>query len=87
MSAKQPTFKERIRLLDIAAHEIQAHAESLADNELLRSRLRSTAAIIADEAARMKLSNQRWEQQRQTKKAPVAPTLDRASDETDPVRQ
>ncbi|MCA9325928.1 hypothetical protein KDA23_07795 [Candidatus Saccharibacteria bacterium] len=86
MSTRQPTFKERIRLLDIAAREIEVHADTLSGNQLVQSRLHSTAAIIADEAARMKLAAQRWEQkapkQPATKKAPTPRALYRAADET-----
>lgn len=66
MSIKEPTFKERIRLLDICAHEIEVHADRHGNDQLVQKRLRSIADLVSDEAARMKLANQRWEQQRKT---------------------
>lgn len=75
MSTRQLTFKERIRLLDIAAHEIEAHAERLGANQRLQKRLRDVADLIADEAARMKLSNQRWEAQRRQAKTASLETV------------
>jgi hypothetical protein len=74
MSTQQPTFTQRIRLLDICAHEVEVQANKVNDQRL-QKRLRDVANLIADEASRMKLLNQRWQQERKAKTAAKATAL------------
>lgn len=71
MYYQDPTFNQRIRLLDICAHEVEAFADKLsADHHAQQQkRLRDVANLIADEASRMKLLKQRWARERSTKAA------------------
>ena len=78
MSAKQPTFVERIRLLECLAHEIR---EASCDE----FETHPWADVIEAEVNRMKIANQRFERLRKarkpgTKKAPVE-ALHRVADE------
>ena len=81
MSAKQPTFIQRIRLLECLVAEIRD--ASCDDFET-----HPWADVIEAEVARMKIANQRFEAKRsgsdqrpRTKKAPVK-ALHRVADET-----
>ena len=73
MSTQQPNFKQRIRLLDICAHEVEAHAGKLAASPQVQKRLQQVADLISDEAARMKLLNQKWEAENRSRQHKTAP--------------
>lgn len=62
MSTQDLTLNESVRLLDICAHEVDSYADKISNNSALRERLQQVANLIADEAATMKLSQQRWYQ-------------------------
>ena len=70
MSAKQPTFKQRIRLLESAGRIVQAEAERCP--EATKRLLLEQADTIFTEVEMMKLANQRWEAQRQARNAKTA---------------
>lgn len=63
MSAKQPTFKQRINLLECAAEVVRDHAESTS-NRILGE----MADVIFTEVAAMKIANKRFELQREARK-------------------
>jgi hypothetical protein len=73
MSGRQPTFRERIRLLQIAASEAASIAEVLTASDNLPARLREIAEIIDAEVARMESAAQRWEQKPQRRNTKTAP--------------
>lgn len=74
MSGRQPTFRERIRLLQIAESEVTAIAAVLPAGDNLPTRLREVAEIIAAEVGRMESAAQRWEQKPQRRNQKTAPT-------------
>lgn len=74
MSGRQPTFRERIRLLQIAASEAASIAEGLTTGDNLPARLREVAEIIDAEVARMESAALRWEQKPQRRNTKTAPT-------------
>lgn len=61
MPVKQPTFRERIRLLEIASAEVTSISELFLGDQL-HARLGEVAGIIDAEVARMERAAQRWEQ-------------------------
>ena len=74
MSTRQPNFRQRIRLLQIAAEEASAIAELL-HREQFGSRLREVANIIDAEVARMERAAERWEHGSNAKTAPTGTAL------------
>lgn len=74
MSTRQPTFRERIRLLEIASVEISSMAVVLSSTDHFGPRLREVAEIIDAEVARMKHAAARWEQRAPRKNAKTAST-------------
>lgn len=73
MSGRQPTFRERIRLLQIAASEAASIAEVLTSGDNLPARLREVAEIIESEVSRMESAALRWEQRPPRKSTKAAP--------------
>ena len=73
MSGREPTFRERIRLLQIAESEVTAIAAVLAAGDNLPTRLREVAEIIAAEVGRMESAALRWEQKPQRRNQKTAP--------------
>lgn len=71
MSTRQPTFRQRIRLLQIASAEISEISEHF-DHQQYELRLREVAEIISAEVARMEHAAARWEQNAQRKNAKTA---------------
>lgn len=69
MSEKQPTFKQRINLLECAAEVVRDHAVSTGSRVL-----GEMADVIFTEVEAMKIANKRFELQRQARKnAKTAP--------------
>lgn len=73
MSKREPTFRERIRLLQIAAVEATAIANGPSSPDTIGPRLREVAEIIGAEVARMERAAARWEQRAPRKNAKTAP--------------
>ncbi|PLX41385.1 MAG: hypothetical protein C0605_05690 [Hyphomicrobiales bacterium] len=87
MPAKQPTFIQRIRLLEYCSHIVDGYAQDFIAEATHGDfeKLSEVADLLNDEVVRMKAANERFEKKRQarktgTKKAPVK-ALHRVADE------